>query len=294
MPTSDQPDEPTRRLRLGRSQERILAARLLGERGEAADIMALERARNRELDQHVRRAIDLALREARTRGKPSPSQFVERALVDEDAYSQAFRSVAKMLVHELRDLVGFARLDIAHEVPDLTHSQAARSIERIAELLDAIEELGSIGARSELEKLNLSDLIVAACEREEARLSLRVQAHGPKDLQASGSPGLIDLALAKGIENAAESTAAGPHPEVPITVNWGVTDRDAWFAIIDDGAGLTPSIDPFSFGRSDKEGHLGVGLTLASKAMKAMSGDLALESNASGGATLRARWPLKP
>jgi signal transduction histidine kinase len=294
MPNRDQSDEAARRLRLGRTQERILAARLLGQRGTPVDIAALKKARNRELDHHVRHAIDQALRRAdddARSGSPQIEEDEDQAL-SQDTYSLAFRSVAKMLVHELRDVVGFARLDIAREVPDLDGSKALRSIERIAELLDAIEELAEIEARTESVQFDLSDLVLKVADREGARLNSMTEMIGPGGIQATGIPGLVDIALAKGIENAAESTAIGPKPNSSIVINWGVTDRDAWFAVIDDGAGLTPDVDVFGFGKSSKEGHLGVGLTLAAKSIKAMSGTLTLEPNGGDGATLRATWPL--
>ncbi len=175
----------------------------------------------------------------------------------------------------------------------MDRSRAARSIERIAELLDAIEELGDISTGVEWERFDLSELIFKIVEREEVRLSAGVEVIGPARLPVTGSPALVDLALAKGIENAAESTEIGPNPKSALLLNWGVTDRDAWFVVIDDGVGLAPNIDVFGFAKSDKEGHLGVGLALASEAIKAMSGTLTLEANAGSGATLRATWPIQ-
>lgn len=292
MPSRDQGEEPARRLRLGRSQERILAARLLGERGTASDITALQRARDRELDHHVQRAIEQALRNAQGPTASSDASARITAPDENEAYARAFQSVSTMLVHELQNLVGFARLDIAREVLDPNRSQAARSVERIGELLDAIEELGDLTTQREAEALDLSMVIRQTCEREEVRLGSDLEPVGPRSVEVSGSPVLIDLALAKGIENAAESTADGPNAMAPIVVNWGATDRDAWFAVLDEGAGLASDIDAFAFGKSDKDDHLGVGLTLASKAIKAMSGSIRLEPNRAGGATLRANWPI--
>jgi signal transduction histidine kinase len=271
----------------------MLAAQLLGERGEGPDIVALRQARERELDHHVQRAIDQALNGSRGRSLPLETPDRITAPDEQEGYAEVFQSVSKMLVHELRDLVGYARLDLARELSDVRESRAIKSVERIGELLDAIEQLGDLPSNGESEPLDLSDVAMAACERERKRLSVAVESAGPDSAYVVGNRMLIDLALAKAIENAAESTVGGPAPRSPVVVNWGVTDRGAWFAVIDDGVGLAPGIDAFAFGRSSKIGHLGVGLTLASKAIGALGGTVILEPNATGGATLRAAWPVE-
>lgn len=271
-----------------------MAAKILGARAMPSDIEALTQAQKRELDHYVLAAIDRALKEAGKLNDESPQGPAPSVELDwtSEPHARALREVSTMLVHELQDVVGFARLEIAREVPDVETSRAAAAITRISSLLDAIELLGSLGADVDVIRLDLSALVIDISKREEDLLGRLISLGGPQSVDVSASNALIDLVLAKGIDNADESMRIAGDTG-GIVINWGRTDRNAWLAVIDRGVGLPPGLDVFGFAKSSKEGHLGVGLTLARRAMTAMSGTLSLEPNAGGGATLRATWPQR-
>jgi signal transduction histidine kinase len=293
MEPSDPPDESSagQRLRIGSAQERATAASILGKRGAPSDIALLQQARARELDHYALAAIDRALAVARQPGKQESTGSSHLDWADE-TYAKALSDVSQMLVHELQDIVGFARLDIAAEVSDPDASKAMASVKRIGDLLDAIELLGVLGRSIGRDEFDLSDCLMGVAAREEGRLGVEVSLTGPTSLVISGSPSLVDLVVTKAIQNAvdsADTVEPGPHT---VVISWGATDREAWIAVIDAGAGLIPGVDAFGFGKSSKKGHLGVGLTIARRAMTVLSGTVTLEPNSGRGATFRATWPL--
>jgi signal transduction histidine kinase len=288
-PKSDDRSDARRRLRLGGAQERATAAQILGNRGEPEDLEALRQAKQRELDHYVLGAINRALESI---GRPPYPQGPQHDPHWEDeSYQGAVREVTQMLVHELQDIVGFARLEIAAEVPNVESSRAAASVQRIADLLDAIELLGAIGSEFDFEQFDLTECLATAADREADRLNVEISLAGPPSVRVSGSASLVDLVLTKSIENAADSIRGSDSTKGSIVVDWGRTDRDAWFTVIDDGTGIAPGIDVFGFGRTTKEGHLGVGLTLARRGITALGGTLSLQDNHGRGASLRAAWP---
>ena len=125
------------------------------------------------------------------------------------------------------------------------------------------------------------------------RCKVGIDLVGPEKLITQGAPRLVEFAVKNAIANACESSeVVSPADQRAVTVNWGATDRDAWVAVLDFGAGLEGGIEYFGFAKSSKEEHLGVGLTIARRAARSLGGDVSLEEREDGGVTCRLQWRI--
>ena len=293
--SSEHFDRLLKQLRVGATSERLAAARHLAQFATSNDVEVLERARRRELDHYVSVAIDEAIALATPRPpRPSdPTDPVDDALEDQpwddEVYAQALRAATTSLVHELRRPLGLARLAV--ERNDLRATSAF--VERMDRLLDAMEHLVFVSAGGEYTGFDLGELVAEIVEEQEAQFSVPIHQVDPHEVKVSGDRGAVELIVRNGLSNACESTLQlGSLFPAAVAVSSGRTDRDAWVAIIDHGAGMPAGFDPFAFAATRKDGHLGVGLALARQAARSMNGDLSLTQREDGGVTLRLSWPL--
>jgi sensor histidine kinase regulating citrate/malate metabolism len=105
----------------------------------------------------------------------------------------------------------------------------------------------------------------------------------------------LRLALTNGVKNAIEATEALVPLDIrePVAVNWGTTDIEQWVAVIDQGAGLDIAKEQaFRMGESAKDGHSGIGLSIAQQAMESLEGSCSLSPGTPKGAEFNMRWYL--
>jgi signal transduction histidine kinase len=291
-------EEALQALRTGSVAERRQAARLLAELALPGDARALENARAREPDTYV--SVTLADVLAQLAGANSQAESVAESVMDDqrlaaDAEARAVERTTAMLVHELSRFVGFTRSAARDEIPDFDESETATELVRVESLLDAIERLGKAAATPRLEELDLGGLAMDIASREASRFRTAVETSGPQPMLIASDADLIGLAIGACLVNALEATD-DQHPEVEkppsVIVGWGMTDRDYWVALLDQGAGISSALrNPFKFAGTTKSGHLGVGLALAERALRTLGGGVDLGNRDDGGARCELRWP---
>jgi signal transduction histidine kinase len=130
------------------------------------------------------------------------------------------------------------------------------------------------------------------------RLAARADAPDGVTIEASCSPSLavfaeqdlVEEALAALVENALANTHNG-------TVRLTATEENgrAWIEVTDSGSGILPEhreriFEPFYRGSSSGDGF-GLGLAIASQAVRAMDGELHVADAPEGGTTFRVRLP---
>ena len=283
-----------RELRLGHTRDRLTAARVLGDCATVSEVDALTRARRREMDHYVQRAIDEAIAQARARPprvvpeQGATDEGLEEQQWDDETYARALRATTTTLVHELRRPLGLARLAIGHG--DV--QTVSQYLDRMERLLGAMEHLVTVAAGGESTDFDLADLVKEIALEQNERFGVPIEILDQARLTVSGNRGAVELIVRNGIANACESTRlVGGEPYRPVAVSIGRTDRDAWVAVLDHGVGVEYGFDPFAFAATRKAGHDGVGLALARQAAKALRGTLTLTQRDDGGATLRLAWP---
>ena len=261
-----------------------------------------------ESDAWVQSALAAALapREAPPRGGPVPTPGVEHEeTLLQDLRAQVTKEVTATLLHELDPIVGRLRLEARRELPSFADSRTNEVIDRIRQFLTAVRELNAASSPPQWQEFDLTDLVRATCQDEQDQLALDVSLSPTREdpVVVRGDPALVRLALANAVRNALESAhsfrKSGGQPSIggfDVVVNWGLTELDVWIAVIDQGIGLPASFDkafdPWATTKT-KDEHLGIGLTLASRAMESLGGGVSLHPQRPHGALCELRWPKR-
>ena len=244
--------------------------------------------------------------------------------LQEELRAQAIEETSGLFLHELRPLVGFLEVAAAAEIGHYTSSRTKASVDRVRLFLDAIERLQEASAAPATQEFDLTDLVarVAADEAKHGRAvfdnstehidenALRGETANRAPQQAyvrlslarqdpvmtTGDPALVEMALANALRNAIEAALEdSEHDGDDVILNWGMTDTDSWIVVLDDGCGLPSGWDrltkPGTSTKSKKEGHLGMGLSIARRAMESTHGSIEHTPRSGGGVSCAIRWP---
>jgi signal transduction histidine kinase len=284
-----------RRLLLeGDHHHRLEAARSLLGRVQPADRHLISTAAKREDDQYVRAALFRLLVSLPPDSPRSPggSTTTDAARTSEDLRSQLVRDLTYELTHEVATVVATLGHYAEREVTDYEASDTRRGLARLEGVLQALRQLGDAAAAPQWETLNLARLVGGVAQDERIVHSYPdILVNGDDPHEVTGSEGLLSLFLRNAITNAVEATIELHGEARPIVVSWGTDDREHWLAVVDEGPGPPGGLDVFAeMGASTKDGHPGLGLTIASQVAVSLGGTLALEVQERGGTVCRLTW----
>ena len=83
--------------------------------------------------------------------------------------------------------------------------------------------------------------------------------------------------------------------ETPLDTRLYETDTDSWIVVLDEGCGLPPGSDrltePGTSTKSKSQGHLGMGLPIAQRAIESTQGSIRLTPRSGAGVSCEIRWP---
>lgn len=275
------PEEALKLLASEHYETRLEAARYLSDHARPGDLGLLQAALVREKVSWVRDALETAVQVA-TSSAVKPSAKAAR--------TDAVHEVTQRLVHEIAPILGTLELYAQKEVPSYDSSRTKIQISRLDQLLIALDRLSAASAPPDLAVTDISTLIkrVAAAADVPGQ---RVRFQGPDPWTAMADAALLEIALANGLRNAVE--ASGSDAESEIVISWGASPDTLWIAVLDEGPGPPPGVQRvFDLGASTKEGHAGMGLSLAKQAVETMGGEISLTPRrATPGARLELRWP---
>lgn len=174
-------------------------------------------------------------------------------------------------------------------------SQLRRSVKRLTLLVEGVMRTERFSA-SEMplhpKRLCLRELVrrVRDDHAEQAsRKGIDLIAEAAPSLEASLDEDLCIDALSNLVDNAIKHTARGS-----VRLIAHESDEDSvTFEVIDSGKGIPPErqADIFDVVLSDIAGGAGLGLSIASHAVRAQGGNIAVESEAGRGSTFRIRLP---
>lgn len=281
--------------------KRLAAARTLALGATPADAARLQEALATEKVVWVRTALRQAiLRASKQDSTPETTDESIGEVVSVEAFEQiktiATSAVTRQIVHEIAPVLGVLRLFAKDEISNFEDSRTKRQIDRLADLLRALDRLSRAANAPVLEEFDLSTLAHGVVEAETTGHKVRVDLAGPTPLVVIGDPTLVVLTLANGVRNAIEAVEqlhATSEDIPPVVVNWGETDRDVWIAVLDKGPGPPSAAGrAFEIGTTTKKGHLGMGLATAQQAATSLGGAVTLGLRSEeGGARFEVRWP---
>jgi signal transduction histidine kinase len=284
--------------------QRLQAARLFAQSAEPRDVQLLQAALAVETVTWVKSA----LRQAIARAQPDivqPSSESENELtnlVSADVFEQikamAVNETTMRLVHEIEPILGVLRMRAKQEIPSYDSSRTKVQIDRLGELVRALDRLSRATVAPTLSEFDLAELVARVADGETPDRRVKVHLAGTSPLLVLGDPSLVEIALSNALRNAIEATETvyPQQVEAPaVIVNWGETERDVWVTVLDRGPGPPVAVErAFEIGSTTKENHLGMGLATARQAIRSLAGDVSLGPRAeTGGGRLDLRWPRR-
>ncbi|MCI0617886.1 HAMP domain-containing histidine kinase [bacterium] len=294
-------DEALEALKSSDLHTRLQAARLLAQTARAQDVAILKHSLSREKVVWVRTALRQAIARSSAFGAPQIERQDLGDIVPSEIFDQirtiAVNETTNRIVHEIAPILGILRTYAKDEISDFEKSKTKTQLDRLGDLLHAIDRLSKAAVAPSLQEFDLSEHIRRIADSEMVNNGIRIDLAGPNPLLVIGDASLVEIALANGIRNAIEAVKGlyGESNESlpPIVINWGETDRDIWIAILDKGPGPPSTVErAFEIGNTTKENHLGMGLPTALQAVKSMLGKISLSLRSeSGGARFEFSWP---
>ena len=242
----------------------------------------------------------------------------------EELRAQAIEETSMLFLHELRPLIGFLDMAAAAEIQDYERSNTKASVSRVQSFLIAVERLRKASEAPAIQEFDLTDMVVriAAVEAAQGRIAIDLWEEGkgqeadpsddseqaPKQLLVKlslgrrdpvvtlGDPILIEMAVTNALRNAIEAVLEVLEVNRPeVILNWGVTDVDSWISVLDHGCGLPSGWDRLSkpgvSTKSKNEGHLGMGVPIAQRALESLRGSFQLTPRSGAGVACLIRWP---
>jgi signal transduction histidine kinase len=265
--------------------DRLAAARGLSRMATEADLPRLKTALRAERIPWIRSALEASVARAAV-GSSAPVETVDvPRLATEDAiasevYARATEELTDRFVHEIRPLLGLARVYASREIKGYVNSKTASVLTQMQEALRAIDTLGRAAAAPKMSEFDVAELVREVASNCEAELEsggttgTSPSLDGPDPLLTSTDRDLVGIALRNGIRNAFEASASTSEP---VVVSWGQSSSELWIAVLDFGEGLSSdSSGLFTLGTTTKDEHLGMGLAIAERAVATLGGTLSL------------------
>lgn len=274
--------------------DRRVAARYLASNATPQEMGKLKRQLSNESDVWVREIITSAVggpREQRnTQETPAPLSLPEVA-VEEEVWAKALADTAEKFLHELAPLVSEIERRAERDVPGYQSSQTEAGIVRLKRYLEGMRRLRTVAGFPEITDLDLTDLVVNLINLRQAhQKGVEVILTREEPLYVRGDQTFLEFAIDNGLKNAIEASAPGQ----AVLVNLGITDKDAWITILDEGEGLPSGADKvWETGKTtkSKSEHAGMGLPIAQQAMLSMGGSAEVRPRRDGGVEFELRWP---
>lgn len=284
--------------------DRFKAAHALNKVAIHDDLRVLKQVKHSETDLYVIKRLEVAI--------SGIEQFIEQVEPNSDqdsnenydeklfehAKAQAIEWISGLLLHEVGSKLGLASYEASNEITNYENSKTKHQMDNLLNIFDAIESLRKATNTSKAEEFDLAELIDNVIKIENSSKSVEFMVIGIRPSIINSHKNLIHLALCNGIRNAIEAILSIKGPLLsnmsPIVVTWGETKSDYWIAVLDDGIGISPSINQlFDIGKSTKKGHTGFGLAIAKQALETLGGSVTLEPQKERGVKYEMRWEKK-
>lgn len=282
------------------AQLRLNAARELVFLAKEIDASVIRAALSAEAVPWVRSALTRARvrlerssQDAQRRIQDPQNDFQISGGASEEAIK---RDTIGQVLHELTPAVGRLKMAVMTDYSAYSNSRIAKEFDKLGELLDLFGRWRRVNSELRFSRVDLRELLQEIVVDEvNVGIVVTIQSD-PKVSSVLTDREYLRAAIANGLRNSVQAIEAKKEARngtEGITISYGITDRDFWVAINDEGVGLTESIEHvFQATMTTKPGHSGLGLPIALEAVTKLGGRLSLTSSSPGGAKFLIEVPL--
>ena len=274
--------------------DRRLAARFLARNAVTQDLEPIRRHLRGESDVWVRDTLQAALSRLGRHRPPEQPQLplsLPEPSIQDEVWAQALADTTDKFLHELSPIVSELERRAESEVPEYSASRTRAAIARLQRYIEGMRRLRTVAGFPDIVELDLTDLIFGLVEiRRDYRKGVEIIVTRDEPLLVQGDQTFLEFAIDNGLKNALDVSPA----EGSVIINHGITDKEAWVTILDEGVGLPPGSDKvWETGRTTKSkvDHAGMGLPIARQAMQSMGGSADIRARRDAGVEFELKWP---
>ncbi|MEZ9349372.1 sensor histidine kinase [Vibrio splendidus] len=208
--------------------------------------------------------------------------------------SEAFSESIGQLLHELDPIIGSISIHAKQEVTDFNTSKLKSDLEDLEDVIITFENWRKVEQSPRYKTTKVSKLIDEEITRQIKKSTIKIDNNISTSIEVITDPAILKIAISNAIRNAVEATNLSSISSSPIIINGGLTDKNFWVSIIDNGSGLAKEFDILFQSRfTTKTGHNGLGLAIIKKAVSALDGKWELKNGAIRGAEFHLELPLR-
>lgn len=277
--------------------ERLEAARALMKLAQQDDLPVVRRALASEHVPWVISALERLIRKLEGADANHPDDWEQDAEFESDNEDSVRSETIGQLLHELTPAIGRLKMAAMTECDAYDDSKLSAEFEKLAQLIDLFGRWRRVNSRPRFTRVNIGELIQEVVEDEGVK-GVPIIFNGDRSLcTIITDREYLKAALANGLRNAVQAVemkGGARNGNEGVTLTYGVTDKEYWVAINDDGIGLQRDFEYiFKSTTTTKPGHSGLGLPIAREAVLKLGGKLSLTPSVRGGAKYLIEIPLR-
>lgn len=278
------------------ASERLDAARFLSEKAQADDLAIVRLALGAEGVPWIRSALELVRERLENEGKSAVTAPQGRGAPQSSGEETVHDTIGQVL-HELTPAIGRLKMAVMSEYEGYVGSSTEREFEKLAKLIDLFSRWRRVNSEPRYSRVDLEDLLREVVEEESAGGIVMAVQEDPAVPLVLTDREFLKAAVANGLRNAVQAIEARGETrtgEEGVTISYGVTDREYWISVLDDGIGLTQKGEAVFASTTDlRPGRSGLGLPIAREAVSKLGGRLSLRSAVPRGAKFLIEVPLR-
>ncbi|MEZ8198175.1 sensor histidine kinase [Vibrio splendidus] len=218
---------------------------------------------------------------------------VESYDVDVDAIrGEAFAESISQVLHELEPLIGGLAFHASTEIDNFVDSKTSKELQLLEETMQSFEDWIKVEQSARFTKVEISKVVHDEIASLQSKFGASISSTLSESLLFETDRSMFRIIISNALRNAIQATGSHNFDSNPILVNAGVTDRELWVSIIDNGTGLKEEQSVLMKSKyTTKPGNRGLGLAILNKAVTALNGEWELKNGASRGAEFHLELP---
>lgn len=208
--------------------------------------------------------------------------------------SEAFSESIGHFLHELNPIIGAIALHTKQEIPNFENSKTFKDLDYLDKMINTFEDWLKVEQAARYKKIFISEALDSEIEILNKQCNITFVNNISKSLEIVTDEALIRIIVSNVLRNSIQATKLANQLTSPIMINGGVTDRELWLSIIDQGCGLKDPQEVMITSRfSTKPGNKGFGLTILNKAVSALNGSWELKNGVVRGSEFHLEIPIR-
>lgn len=216
--------------------------------------------------------------------------FLDVKAIKSEAYSESIGQ----LLHELNPIIGAIKLHTKNEIQDFHKSETFKDLIDLEEVIVTFEDWLKVEQTAKFRSLGIYDAINRVVGILQKQHNIPIIVNLSESLEIITDQSLFRIIISNVLRNSIQATDEKNYCSSPIIITGGLTNREFWLSIIDNGCGLKESKETMARSRfSTKPGNQGLGLTILEKAVFALGGSWELKNGAVRGSEFHLELPLR-